>query len=120
MWAQLPQLRSGIWTPAGRWSMDPSTSNRVPDPHGSAADRDGLGVTDHAVEHLDSEGDLAVLSGPAAGTQLGPDQVLVAARGGFSLIAQAVLGRPLPPDAALFDQKLDVTVARAWFRIRPF
>ncbi len=55
------------------------------DPYGSATDGDGLGGADHAVEHLDSEGDLATLGGPAAGTELGPDQVLVATRGGFGL-----------------------------------
>ena len=92
--------------------MDPSTSSRVPDPHGSAADADGFGFADHAVELLDSEGDLAVLSGPAAGTQLGSDQVLVAPHGGFGLIAQAIPGRPLPADAAPFGHELDVTVAR--------
>ncbi len=97
----------------GHWCMDPSTSSRVPDPHGSASDGDRLGGADHAVEHLDSEGDLAVLSGPAAGTELGPDQVLVAAHGGFGLIALAVLGRPLPADAVPFGQELDMMVARA-------
>ncbi len=63
--------------------MDPSTGSRDPDPHGSASDGNRLGDADHAVEHLDSDGDLAMLTGPAAGTQLGPDQVLVAAHGRF-------------------------------------
>ena len=87
--------------------MDPSTSSRVPDPHGSAADADGFGFADHAVELLDSEGDLAVLSGPATGTQLGADQVLVAAHGGFGLITQAVLGRAgrccMDPSSGVLD-----------------
>ncbi len=54
-----------------------------------------------------------MLTGPGSGAQLGPDQVLVAAHDGFCVVAPAVLGRALPPDAAPFGQELDVTVARA-------
>ena len=39
--------------------MDLSTGSRGLDPQDSASDRDGLGGADHAVEHLDSEGDLS-------------------------------------------------------------
>lgn len=54
-------------------------------------DRDGLGGVDHAVERLDSEGEIANLSGanlsgPATGMGLGPDQVLVATHGGFGVV----------------------------------
>ena len=108
--------------------MEASADSTVPDPRGSAADGNGLGFADHAVEHLDSEGDLAVLGRSAAGTELGPDQVLVAAHRRFGMVAYPVPGGALPADAAAvghvwrtpakprrglrgFDE-LDVTVAR--------
>ncbi len=56
-----------------RWCTEASANSTVPDPHGSAADGDGLGLADHAVEHLGGECDLAVLIGPTASLQLGPD-----------------------------------------------
>ena len=115
---RLKKFQSRVLDGVGAWTRARAAGGL--DPQGSASDGDGLGGADHAVEHLDSEGDLAVLSGPATGPQLGPDQVLGALHGGFCLVAQAVLGRPLPPDAAPFGHvrrtsrfdELDVTVAR--------
>ena len=63
----------------GRWCMEASADSTVPDSHGSSADADRPGFADRAVEDLNSERDLAKLSGPAAGAEFGPDQVLVAA-----------------------------------------
>lgn len=85
----------------------------APDPQSSASDGDGPSGSGHTVEHLDTDGDLAMLSGPAAGTELGSDQVLVASHGGFGLTAHAGLGRSLPPDAAPLGHELDVTVTLA-------
>ena len=47
-----------------------------------------------------------------AGSERGPDQVLVAAHGGFGLVALAMPSRALPGDAAAVGHDLDVAVAR--------
>ena len=69
------------WRHAGPWCMDPSSESGVP--HPGDARRNRLGGADYAVEHLDGERDLAALTGPNARTELGPDEVLVAAHGGL-------------------------------------
>ena len=69
-----------------------SANSTASDPHGSAADGGGRGSADHGVEHGDGEGDLARLSGSCVRAQLGADQVLVAAYGGFGVVAPSVAG----------------------------
>ncbi len=54
-----------------------------------------------------------MLTGPGPGVQLGRDRGLVAAQGGCCGTAPAVPGRALPPEAAPFGPKPDVTLARA-------
>ena len=54
---------------------------------------EGLRFADHAVEHLDSEGDLAVLTKLGLGARLGADQVLVSAHGGFDGVVQSWVTR---------------------------
>ena len=54
-----------------------------------------------------------MLTKPAAGAELGPDQVLVAAYCRFRVIALPVLGGALPADAAALGHEPDVAVARA-------
>ena len=78
----------GAWTSA--------QGSRIPARCNSARDADGLCVADHAVEHLDSQGDLATLTGATAGSELGPDQVLIAAHGGSGVVALAIPSRALP------------------------
>jgi hypothetical protein len=90
----------------------PSTGSRVPDPDGSVADGNWLGGADRAVERLNSEGDLALLTGPGLGAQLEADQVFIPKHGRFCLIALPVSGGTLPADAAALDHEPDETVAR--------
>ena len=45
--------------------------------------------------------------------QLGADQVLVTAHGGFGVVAPSVAGDTLPADTAALGHECDVTVARA-------
>ncbi len=97
----------------GHWCTDLRSIERVPDPPGSAADGDGLGFADHAVEYLDSEGDLAQLSGSYASAQLGADQMFITAHCGFRMVALPVSGGTLPAHAAPFGHQLNVTVTRA-------
>ena len=94
-----------------RWCSEAGADSTVPDPHGSAADGNGLVFADHAVEPLDGERDLTVLTGPAASAQLGPDPVFVAAHRRFRVVALPVSDGTLPADAAPFGHELDVAVA---------
>ena len=83
------------------------------DPYGLAADRERLRFADQAVQHLDSEGGVAQLSGSQACAQLEDDQVLVSAHRRFGMVAPSVAYRLLPANAAALCQKCDVTVTRA-------
>ena len=97
--------------------MEPSIVGRVPALPWSAGDGDGLCGVDHLVEHLGGKDDLPLLAWSGARTQLWPDQVLVAAHGGFRMVAPPIPGHMLPADAAPFGQELDVAVARG-LRVR--
>ena len=94
------------------WCTKASAGSTVPDRHGSAANRNGLGFSDHAVEHLNSERSLAVLTRPVAGVELGTDQALVSIHCRFRVIALPLSGRALPTNAAPFGHELDVMIAR--------
>lgn len=93
--------------------MEASATSTAPNPRGSVTNGERFGSADPAVEHLDSKGDLALLTGPGSGVQLGFDQVPKATHDGFCVVAPSILGRALPSDVAPFGQELDVTVARA-------
>jgi len=93
--------------------MEARANSTAPNPHGSATNGERFGSADPAVEHLDSKGDLALLTGPGSGVQLEFDQVPIAAHDGFCVVAPSILGRALPSDVAQFGVELDVTVARA-------
>jgi hypothetical protein len=67
---------------------------------------------DHAVEHCDSDGRFALLSGKHASAELGADEVFVAADGRLDETAATIAGRALPPHAALLGKDGDVTVTR--------
>ena len=94
------------------WCTKASAGSTVPDRHGSAADRNGLGFSDHVVEHLNSERGLAVLTRSVAGVKLGTDQALVSTHCRFRVIALPVSGRALPANAAPFGHELDVMIAQ--------
>ena len=71
----------------------------------------GLASPDHAVEHLDYEGALTLLTRISAGAKLGPDQVLVAANRGLGQVAPAVTHRTLPAISATLGHELDMSIA---------
>jgi hypothetical protein len=83
------------------------------------ADGDGLGGADHAIEHLEREGSLGPLAGRATGAQLGADQALVPADGGFAEGSSAAPRRLLPGHPALLRHEQFATRQRAfgmWWR----
>ena len=83
------------------------------------ADGDGLGGADHAIEHLEREGSLGPLAGQATGAQLGADQALVSADGGFAEGSSAAPRRLLPGHPALLRHEQFATRQRAfgiWWR----
>jgi hypothetical protein len=55
------------------------------------ADGDRLSGLDHAVEHVDDDGDLSSLAWQGPRAELGADQMLVSAHGGLSVVAAPVL-----------------------------
>ena len=75
---------------------------------------DRLGDANHAVEHLNGDGHLALLNGQRPSTKLQADTVLVSANRGLDEVAPAVARRPLPADAVRVGHQPDVPVAQAW------
>src|SRR5438270_4758068 len=78
-----------------------------------AAYGDWLGLADHAVEHLDGEGDLTSLTGKGACAELGPDQMFIPADRGLGQVAPTVTSRTLPAETAALGHELDMPIARA-------
>ena len=98
--ADTPPMSGSNW----RWCTEAGADSTVPNPHGSAADGNGLGFADHAVECLNGKGDFAVLTWPAASAQLGPDQVFVTAHCCFRVVAYPVpvaRCQPMRPRSAM-------------------
>ena len=68
----------------------------LPPPPSGDPNQDWLGGPDHVVEHLDSDGSLALLSRQRAGAQPRANGGLVAADSGFRQAAATVAGGFLP------------------------
>lgn len=76
----------------------------------SCSNRDGLGSSDHAVEGIHGDGDVARLCVARSCRQFRTDAVLVAANGGLQAAVAAITGGLLPSRAALIDNKLDMMI----------
>src|SRR5918994_5736365 len=86
-------------------------------PASGGPDRDRFGGPDHAVEHPDGKGDLALLTGQGAGAQPGADGGLVSADPRLRQAALAVAGGLLPNHTTMVANELDVPVALARRRV---
>ena len=86
-------------------------------PASGGPDRDRLGGPDHAVEHRDGDGDLALLARQRASAQPRADGCLVPADAGLRQAAPPVAGRPLPGHAPLVADEPDVTIPLARRRV---
>src|SRR4051794_26716372 len=90
-------------------------AGKSPTTHAASGGANGnrLRGPDHAIEHLDREGDLALLGGQAASPELRTDDRLVAPDGRLRERTSAVLRRFLPGHAALHCDNLNVAIALA-------
>src|SRR3954469_8390484 len=89
---------------------------------GRLCDADGIRASgiDHAVEDSDADGCFGLLAGQLSGMQVVTEDALVACHGGFRLGPLAIIGFPLPAQAALVGKGLDMPIALrrfgAWSR----
>ena len=67
---------------------------------------------DHAVEHRDGQGGLALLTSEGARTQLRTDQVLVAADDSLDEVAPALASGLLPSHSALVGNQLGACLGK--------
>src|SRR5918994_4750618 len=86
-------------------------------PASGGPDRDRFGGPDHAVEHPDGKGDLALLTGQRAGTQPRADGCLVSADPRLRQAAATVAGGLLPSHTTMVANELDVPVTLARRRV---
>jgi hypothetical protein len=66
---------------------------------------------DHAVQDSDTDGGLGLLTGKLAGMEMVAEDALISRHRGFRLGPFAIVGFPLPAQAAVFGKGLNMPVA---------